>query len=274
MMYILNDYSINSQFDNIDGFLDSLFSYTIPLFITMEKYNIKLLKSYQIFNLKITRDVSISELLKIRNYPEVYKVRALLHRLLMDNPYWESDDSCHDCLDEAFKRNAGMISFEHNEYLLENIEYMHEGFLQLIPNSYNKIQLLGKLRKKGIINVGQYLENKFCFIQSFCNINGKNYFEVFVKENTIKSDEVDKIVNDLNDFMVKYSNKQDLGELSKNLEPNLYEFRTTIADSRKVRIFYCLNQSKLLFLNCFIKKQQKTPESEKKLARRLRDSMT
>lgn len=272
-MYILNDYSIDGQFEDIEIFLDSLIDHTIPLLIIMDNYKLDLLKSYEMYNLKITKDISIFDLLNKRNYPEIVRFKSLLNKILYDNPYWEKEDINQNCITEAFKRSTGLISFEHEEYLSDRVEYLHEGILQMIPNSYNKIQLLEELREKGTIGVGEYLEKKFPVIQSFCNVDVKNYFEDFIKDNNIKQDEVDKIIKDLNDFMNKYLSKKDMGRLSKTIGTNLYEFRTTIADAKEVRILYCLNKSRLVFLNCFIKKQQKTPEGEKALARRLRDGM-
>lgn len=273
MMYILNNYSIDEQFEDTDDFLDSLMEHTIPLFNIMGTYNIDLLKDYKIYDLKIVNGISIFEILNKRNYPEILKFKSLLHKILSDNPYWEGENINHDCIDEAFKRNAGLISFEHKKYLGDSVKYIHEDILYMIPNSYNKIQLLEELRKKEIIDVGEYLEKKFIIIQSFCIIGGKNYFEDFIKANDIKKDEINKIASDLNYFMGKYLDKQDLGRLSGNLEANLFEFRTTITNAKEVRILYCLNKSKLIFLNCFIKKQQKTPEGEKVLGRKLRDSI-
>lgn len=55
-------------------------------------------------------------------------------------------------------------------------------------------------------------------IQRFCIIGDKNYFDELVKCKHIKQVEINKIVNELNDFMYKYLSNQDLARLSKNLE--------------------------------------------------------
>lgn len=262
-MYILNDYSIDKQFNDIEEFLDSLIDYTIPLFKIMDKYNVDLLKSYEMFNLKIIRDKSIFDVLNLKGYPEITKLKSLLNKRLYDNPYWESDNINHNCFAEAIKRKTGLISIEHERYLEDNIECKIKDSLELIPNCYNNLQLIESLRTKDIITAGEYLEIKHINIQSFCNLEGKDYFEEFITDNDIKQDEVNKIVKELNDFMNKYLNNQPLGRLSDNIESNLYEFRTTLSDSKEFRILYFLNESRFVFLNCFIKKQQKTPENQK-----------
>ena len=272
-MYILNDYSIDNQFNNFDDFIDSLLSNTIPLFILMEEYGVELLKSYKMYSLKIVNGMSISELLYKRNYPELLKFKSMLHKILSNDPYWENEDKNHDSFLEALEKNTGLISFEHKKYISDSIEYFNEGILQIIPNSYNEVQFAEQLLKKHIIDVGRYLEIKFPAIQKFCKIQNKDYFMDFVKGNDLKNDDINKILSDLNIFLNKYLSKQDLGELSKNLDHNLHEFRTTIADSRKVRIMYCVNGSRLIFLNCFIKKQQNTPPNEMKLGKKLRNYM-
>lgn len=269
MMYILNDYSIDNQFTDIEVFLDSLVDHTIPLLKVMDDYNLDLLKSHQIFDLKITRGLSIFELLNLRGYPEIAGFKSLLHKRLYDDPYWEKEGLDHDCISEAFKRKIGLISFEHKEYLQDRIEHKVDNTIFEISNSYNNMQLIEGLWERDFISINEYLEQKYSIIESFCIIKKENYFTNFVKFNDIKQNEINKIASDLNDFMSKYLNKQDLGRLSKPLERNLYEFRTSIGDSKEVRILYCLNESKISFLNCFIKKQQKTPENEKQLGRRL-----
>ncbi len=270
-MYILNDYSIDNQFSTVDEFLDSLLNHTIPLFQTMDKYNIELIKSYDIFELKVANDLSFLNILSIKGYPEITKFSSLLHKRLMDNPYWEKDFDQQDCFNKAYQMNTGLISFEHDQYLGEYIEYQFDNQDLKISNTYNSMQLYERLEKEGTISSGEYLVNKYKNIYTFCNIGGMDYFKDFILENDIKVDEVDKILEDIKDFMERYNSNSDLGSLSKNLETNLHEFRTTISGSRKVRILYCIHDSKIAFLNCFIKKQQKTPEREKELGRKLRD---
>lgn len=270
-MYILNDYSIDNQFETLDTFLDSVLYNTIPLFNAMEQHNIELLKSHEIYDLKIVNGLTLFELLTKRNYPEITKLKTLLCRSLIDNPYWEKDYEEQDCINKAYKLKVGLISFEHTKYIYDNIKYSYNGTEYIISNSYNKNQLLEELRTRRSVTVGEYFQTRYSNIQSFCFIDDKDYFAEFVNDNEIKSNEVDKIVRDLKSFMEKYLNKQDLGRLSKNLEPNLNEFRTTIDDSREIRILYCINNSKLVFLNCFVKKQKKTPAQEKNLGKKLRD---
>lgn len=272
-MYILNDYSIDNQFKDIDSLLDSLMDHTIPLLGIMDKYKLSLLKNHQIYELKIVKDLSIFEFLKLRGYPEIFKITSLLHKVIYDDPYWGKDDLNHDCIKEAIKRKTGLISFEHSKYLDDHIDCKVEDKVCILSNSYNRGQLIEELWERKRIDVHEYLQQSYPVIQSFCIIDDKNYFEDIVKADDIKQAEVDKIVNDLNDFMHRYLNKQDLGRLSRNLERNLHEFRTSLADSKEFRILYCINESKIVFLNCFIKKQQKIPESEKALGRKLRDSI-
>ena len=272
-MYILNEYSIDSQFEDFEAFLDSLFEHTIPLFQLMDKYNLDLVKGYETYNLKLTEKLSIYDLLYSSggSYPEIIKFKSLLNKRLSDDPYWCEKDPNHNCFKEALEKKVGLISFEHNKYLEDKLEYTDEGVLHIIANSYNETQLLEELKDKAIVGVGEYLEAKFPIIENFCNLNGKNYFEDFIKKADIKQDEINKILEDISDFINRYLNNQPLGRLSSTIESNLYEFRTTIADSKEVRILYCLKDQSFIFLNCFIKKQAKTPDNEKSLGKSLRD---
>ncbi len=270
-MQILNDYSIDNQFSTMDEFIDSLFNYTIPLLQTLEKYKIELSKSYDIYGLKVVNNRTLLDTLNARGYPEVAKFKNLLHKRLMDNPYWEKDFEEQDCINKAYQMNVGLISFEHGKYLDEYIDYLFNKESIRIFNCYNKRQLYEQLRRKSIISTGEYITNRYKEVHTFCNIENKDYFEKIIKENNIKLEDINKITRDLIDFIGKYQNNQDLGKLSKNIETNLHEFRTTISESREFRILYCIYNSKIAFLNCFIKKQQKTPETEKEQGRKLRD---
>ena len=51
---------------------------------------------------------------------------------------------------------------------------------------------------------------------------------------------------------------------SKQILKNLYELR--IRGQQEVRVFYCFHQNKTVFVHAFVKKTQKTPQSDLKTA--------
>ncbi|MGB7402183.1 MAG: type II toxin-antitoxin system RelE/ParE family toxin [Arcobacter sp.] len=54
---------------------------------------------------------------------------------------------------------------------------------------------------------------------------------------------------------------------SKKLEKDLYEVRSNISDGKIARVIFTIKENYMVLLNGFIKKSQKTPLSEIKLAR-------
>ena len=56
--------------------------------------------------------------------------------------------------------------------------------------------------------------------------------------------------------------------LCKSLGDGLWEIRSDLPSRRIARVLFCVTEGELLLLHGFIKKTQKTPPSDLKLARR------
>lgn len=56
--------------------------------------------------------------------------------------------------------------------------------------------------------------------------------------------------------------------LCRPLGDGLWELRTDLTGNRIARVFFCFTEGRLLALHGFIKKTQKTPDDELKLARK------
>ena len=56
--------------------------------------------------------------------------------------------------------------------------------------------------------------------------------------------------------------------LCRAMGDGLWEVRTNLPSNRIARLLFCLAQDRIVVLHGFIKKTQKTPDSELKLARR------
>jgi phage-related protein len=60
--------------------------------------------------------------------------------------------------------------------------------------------------------------------------------------------------------------------LVKSLGGGLWELRTSLPSKREARVLFCMNEDTIAVLNGFIKKTQKTPLAEMRLAaKRMRD---
>ena len=54
--------------------------------------------------------------------------------------------------------------------------------------------------------------------------------------------------------------------LVKSLGSGLWELRTSLPSKREARVMFCVNDETIIVLHGFIKKTQKTPGSEMKVA--------
>ncbi len=61
--------------------------------------------------------------------------------------------------------------------------------------------------------------------------------------------------------------------LVKSLGEGLFEVRTSLPSRRIARVFFCINEHKIVFLHAFFKKTQRTPESELELAKKRKQSL-
>ena len=63
--------------------------------------------------------------------------------------------------------------------------------------------------------------------------------------------------------------------LVRAMGQGLYELRTSLPSKREMRIFFAVSEGTMVLLHAFIKKSQKTPEHELKIARtRLKELKT
>ncbi len=67
----------------------------------------------------------------------------------------------------------------------------------------------------------------------------------------------------LTDLLEEFGKKLGM-PYSKKILANLYELR--IRGQQEVRVFYCFHQNKTIFVHAFVKKTQKTPQSDLKTA--------
>ena len=283
MEYILNEFSLDGQFEDTDEFVDSLYKNTLPVLKKLDEKKINLLKSCNIYDSMITPNNNLQAILQDRSYSEIRAIKSLLVKLFLDDPYWDNESKCiveskyecefteeinNHCIAEALERDTALVSFEHDKFKFSEIKVKKDGVINNVSNIYDKESMLSQLLNSEFINYNELLCNKYDNIITFCVINNKDYFEEFISDNSLSSDDVKHIIKVIEDFMYKYNNSLDLGRLSKTIE-NYYEFRMSLSNNRQIRIFYIMEGRNFIFLNCLLKKQQATPEYAKDKARNL-----
>lgn len=277
MSVIVNDFSVDEQFNSMEELLDSLNNSTIPAMKVLEMLKIDILKSYNTYSLKITKDKTLGELLRIRSYPEITKFKSQLVNLCFEEPYWEDNSKSNNssvyeckytenkndyCIAEALERKIPLISFEHNDFKESVINIKRNGQSCDICNFYNKDVLLEILRELRKIDGKDYFLFKYNMEESFGRTIGKDYFNELIKCASLNNEDIDIIVNDMERLILNIKNGQDPRRLTGPIEGKLKEFRTSLRDKREIRVFYFQHNGKTVFLNGFLKKTEQTPDNE------------
>lgn len=284
-MYLLvNDYSLNGQFNDLDEFFYEIKTIFIPMLKHIKYLNINILKSYDTYSRYVTKNKTISDILYIKGDAEITILKSYLVSVFAEDPYWNDDiktkaGSCYyynnlaqglNCFTEALERNYPLISFPSVDYKAEKIIVYRDNEEFTLLNCFNNESLLNILYEKYYINETYYMEHFYEGTNiRFCIISGHNYTQEFFDIGVITHADRIKIIEDVKQVIVHIINKTDTGNLVKNLGNKLWEVRSDISDKRICRIFYVLYKKEIILLNGFIKKSQKTPKTELELARSL-----
>ena len=283
MEVIINDFSLDGQFKGEEDFLDSLYEYTLPMLDKLKILKARIIRSYNSYDAKVTKNKTLNDLLITRGNPEITKLKGQLQKLFFEEPYWEdslkSKDELYDCeftdlrsqfcLAEAFERKNPVISFEHNKFNESVIEILKNNEVKYVKNLFNNEIMLQIFREDGVISHLEYIILKYSMNESFGFKDEKNYFNELVENASLSLDDQNYIISNMDKLIQFFRNGENPGDLSKTIEGKLKEFRTSLTNNRQIRFFYFENGKKIIFMNGFLKKTQKTPNSEIERAKRI-----
>lgn len=283
MGVIINDFSLDGQFKDVDEFLDSLSSLTLPMLDVLQNLRINILSSYNSYNMLVTKDKNLYDMMAIKGSGEIRKLKRKLQELLFDDPFWDADiKSIYEiyecdytnkksayCLAEAIERNFPVISFEHSKFKESCIEIKKNNEIESVKNLFNQESMLQILREERVITHLKYFVLKYSMDESFGLRYGKNYFDELVEVATLSIDDQSHIISDMEQLIIRQSSGEDTGRFSDTIDGKLKEFRTSLTNNRQIRFFYFEQGKKIIFLNGFLKKTPKTPASEISKAKRI-----
>lgn len=286
MDVIINDFSLNGQFSDEEQFVESLYKSTLPILNSLEEVGVNILRSYYSYEANVTNDKTLNDLLITRGNPEITKLKRQLQKMFFEEPYWEdslkSVEEIYDCvftekksefcLAEALERNIPVLSFEHDKFNESKIEINKNNENNYIDNLFNKEIMLQVLREHRTIGHLDFLVLKHSLKESFGLKNGKNYFDELVERSGLSLDDQSYIISDMDKLINFLRNGENPGDLSKTIDGKLKEFRTSLTNNRQIRFFYFEKGKKIIFMNGFLKKTQKTPASEIDRAKRLMEN--
>ncbi|MBO4976667.1 MAG: hypothetical protein J6C54_02845 [Lachnospiraceae bacterium] len=287
MEVVLNDYAIAGQFRNIEDFVDSLVENTFPVLDCLRNKSTILWKSQETYSKYITERETIYNFLcsqKFYGFPEAQKLRRLLGELV-DEPFWESDSktdrdsfySCDyigefngeqpNCFSEALERDGVTVSFEHKDFMVDEVYIKKNRNSQKIFNLYNKVSAGRILFLKDLIGFSELLLSgiRDQSILFYAN-HSKYYADEYYDNGKLSKNDALAIQKDFQVFAEGRENGNVLGRFTdaityKNI--TYCEFRTTITNSREFRLFYFVDGNKTVFLDSLIKTTQATPDHVK-----------
>ncbi len=288
MEIILNDYSIDSQFDSVESFVDSLVEYTLPLLDILKSKEFYILKRYDSYNLKITSDLSLYDFLKLNKYnayAETQKMKSLLVSL-SDEPYWQDNNrtdqksvykteftgefygSSPNCFSEALERDKIVFSFEKENFKRKTLKILKNNIDFELHNFYDSINTFDFLYEKSYISFSELLlgYNNSLKISFFC-LNGSVIIDNEFDDSNLTIDDAYSIKRDFCKWIegIEYDNMLPrLTDSIKYKDITYNEFRTTLKNSREFRMFYKLIDNTYVFFNLLLKKSEATPMNTKK----------
>ena len=288
MEVILNDYSLDEQFDNIEEFVDSLVNSTFLALGYLENKSSVLLKSYNTYDDKICESISVYDFLSSQDFmgfPEAQKLRSVLSKLVAE-PFWNDnsktdkkatykcdkigvfggDDS--NCFSEALERDKIILSFENSDYKIEKILISKDGTDYQLYNLYDENSAAKNLFLLNQIGFVEFLQQGLRGVDIDFYLHGSKYYadECYERKELSKKD-VLSIKEDFNMFIKGKMQGNMLDRLSDSIkykELTYNEFRTSLSGKREFRIYYYIDGRKWVFFDSIIKKTETTPEHVKK----------
>lgn len=258
MDILINELSLDGQYSTVNEFLSKGLSAFINVLDEISVTNHILLKKYDFYNTKITRDIILYDILKgniSREYDQIRKFKRKL-AMLFEEPFWENDKKHSDdntylfgnvkinssSLAEACERDRVVISFLHNKFTILKIPVLKNQDEVEVNNLYDRFHFLELRQSRNELTFEDYVRQKFKDTKlNFSSIDDNfgfvllnttaeknaflSSFENFVKmswDDILKYDGFDyKAYKDQDIFKRKYNDK------------NICKFRT----SQKYRCF-------------------------------------
>ena len=173
MENIINELSLNSQFNSSNEFIENSLPSFLEIFKVCNDFKFDLLKNYDFYNSKITKDLSLINLLTdkyiSRTSDEIKRYKILIDKVTGE-PYWETNSKIdpnsnysiskiivnNSGLSEAYERNCNLISFIPSDFEIDSIEVKKNEEIKSLNNFYNKKQLLDFLYQNETISFQEF----------------------------------------------------------------------------------------------------------------------
>lgn len=284
---IINDFSLNGQFESPEKFFDSLAENTLPAFqdLLCQKYEV--LKSYTTYARKISSNMTLYDTLRtqrFRGYPEATRFKSFLSSC-SENPFWsdspQTDCSAEyyvdqisgedailpNCITEALTRNAVVLSFVKSDFKNSEILIYKNGQAHKIQNVYDGETTGRALFCRGQIGLSELLmHGKYDLPIVFAHSNQKYYADEGFVEGSLSIHDGLVILENFRksiEFICKGQLKSRFTDSITHKQETYYEFRCSLPDKKEFRIYYFWHQENLVYLNSIVKKTPQIPQAVK-----------
>lgn len=290
MELILNDLSLHGQFAAIDDFEDYFIDHLNELIKLMIDQKIPLLKKQDSYNRNITKDITMYTYFRESSNRTVATIiKKQIVDLAIDEPYWDTDDMMRtrpdvdyeypdkqsepNCYTEAIERKCPLLSIQEDNNAGERIECYRDKESVGVINITDVNTFLNAYIKEGIHNIRFAIEHYQMDKAMICaEVSGKCYTESALLENNLSEQDIRKFLDNIRTLVDDKSHGRKSHWWSA-IKDDICEYRISVSDGRELRVLFQWEE-KLIFLNGFIKKTEKTPPKEIKLAERIRDQWT
>ena len=186
MEILLNELSLTGQFKDENDFFDN-FDSVLEMIKLLDVLKFSLSKEYMFFNVDITLQYKLSDFLKLRT-DKAKRMKRFLAKLAQNPPFWNeiqkhncANDSymfngidiCNSSLAESCERDKIILSFNHKNFLKNN--------LLVQKNSYN-------IDIYNFIDKNHFLE----YLLSTSNIEPLNYCQLKFKDSNLNFSKIEE----------------------------------------------------------------------------------
>ncbi|MBR1742315.1 MAG: hypothetical protein IJ733_10720 [Lachnospiraceae bacterium] len=137
MVFLLNDYSLDGQFDDIEEFLNLVNEELKFIFDYFIEYQIPLYKKSDFYSRNVTKKITLQNVLHISGDPLVYQIKKYFIEMAYQEPYWDvvpetvmefvyrcqNDEEIPNCFTEAIERQGVILSIKHKDFMNPNFVF-------------------------------------------------------------------------------------------------------------------------------------------------------
>lgn len=177
MDILINELSLDGQYLTVNEFLSEGLSAFINVLDEISATNHILLKKYDFYNTKITKNIILHDILKgniSREYDQIRKFKRKL-AMLFEEPFWENDKKHSDddtylfdnvkinnsSIAESCERDRIVVSFLHSKFKILKIPVLKNQDEILVDNLYDKLHFLELKHGRNELTFEHYVRQKF-----------------------------------------------------------------------------------------------------------------